>query len=121
MSTIIEISDLITVNNKVVNNKGEVAVLYSPDYGAGWYTWNLENPDMLFDPSVVHMVLESKTTEELIERVTVYATLKWPDAYIGGLDALTVRWIPQGAQFRVTEYDGNEGIELKTDTDWIIA
>jgi hypothetical protein len=44
--------------NKVtkVADNGEVyvAVLVSTDYGAGWYTWNTNYPQMLFDPIVVN-------------------------------------------------------------------
>jgi len=41
--------------NKLVRD-GKVAVLYSPDYGSGWYTWNPNNPELLFDPAIVQLV-----------------------------------------------------------------
>ena len=34
--------------NKLIRD-GMVAVLYSPDYGSGWYTWNQDDPEILFD------------------------------------------------------------------------
>jgi len=120
MTAIVEV-DNTTVMQKVVNESGQVAVLYSPTYGAGWYTWNTQYPDMIFDPSVVHMVLDSKDEKEMMERVTVYASLKWPEAYLGGVDGLTVAWIPEGKQFRITEYDGNESIDLKDNDGWFVA
>jgi hypothetical protein len=34
---------------------------------------------------------------------------------------LTVEWIPEGALFKVNEYDGNESIELKEGDHWMVA
>jgi hypothetical protein len=100
---------------KVIKD-GRVAVLYSPDYGAGWYTWNTEHKDMLFDPTVV-MFVESGD----LDKVEAYATLKWPEAYIGGLRDLRVEWIPEGTAFKINEYDGNESIEIRDGNQWIVA
>jgi hypothetical protein len=100
---------------KVIRD-GQVAVVYSPDYGAGWYTWNTEHPDMMFDPTVVNYVLEGK-----VDQIKAYAALKWPDAYLGGLDDLKVQWLPEGTAFRIHEYDGNESIEVKENLNWQIA
>lgn len=94
---------------------GRVAVLYSPEYGAGWYTWNKEYPDMIFDPTVVHYVLEEKFAE-----AKSYATLKWPEAYISVKD-LRVEWILEGTEFRIDEYDGNESIVIRADDTWFTA
>lgn len=96
---------------------GKVAVLYSPEYGAGWYTWNKEYPDMLFDPTMVHYILQDKTNE-----ATAYAVLKWPEAYISSIEDLKIAWVPLGSKFKVVEYDGNESIELKEDDNqWLTA
>jgi len=40
--------------NKVIVD-GKVAVLYSPGYGAGWFSWhNVE--ELIYDPEVVKLV-----------------------------------------------------------------
>ena len=95
---------------------GKVAVLYSPGYGAGWYTWNREYPEIIFDPSIVRLVEKGKF-DELI----TYMTLKYPDMYLGGLEDLEVKWLPIGTKFRIDEYDGNESVELLGDIDWLEA
>ena len=95
---------------------GKVAVLYSPGFGAGWYTWNYEYPEILFDPAIVKFVEKEKWDE-----LETYVTLKYPDIYKGGMKDLTVAWIPEGTMFKVTEYDGNESIEYKEDDHWMIA
>ena len=101
--------------NKLVRD-GMVAVLYSPDYGSGWYTWNRNQPELLFDPAIVQLVEEEKFDE-----LKTYVTLKYPNIYDGGMWELKVAWIPEGAMFRVNEYDGAESIELKDDADWLVA
>jgi len=101
--------------NKLVRY-GKVAVLYSPDYGSGWYTWNTNHPELLFDPAIVQLVEEEKFDE-----LKTYVTLKYPNIYEGGMWELKIAWIPEGAMFRVYEYDGDESIELKDDADWFTA
>ena len=101
--------------NKLVRD-GMVAVLYSPDYGSGWYTWNRNQPELLFDPAIVQLVEDQKFDE-----LKTYVTLKYPNIYEGGMWELKVAWIPEGAMFRINEYDGDESIELKDDMDWFTA
>jgi hypothetical protein len=98
---------------------GHVAVLYSPGFGAGWSTWNSEYSDkeLIFDPGLVDLVLAGRENEE----TEVYATLKWPDAYLGGLAELEIRWVPVGTRFQIREDDGNEIVVLHDDIDWIVA
>ena len=95
---------------------GKVAVLYSPSFGAGWYTWNQEYPQMAFDPVIVQYVEDSK-----MEELATYMSMAYPDAYTGGMDSLTVAWIPEGTLFRIHEYDGSESIEVKEQLDWLVA
>jgi len=100
---------------KLIKN-GKVAVLYSPEFGAGWYTWNQDHPELLFDPAIVKLV-EKKQYDEL----ATYVELKYPGIYTGGLHDLQVEWIKEGSLFRVVEYDGCESIEVNDDIDWMIA
>ena len=99
-----------------LSEDGKVAVLYSPGFGAGWYTWNYEHPEILFDPAIVKFV-EKKKWDEL----QTYVALKYPDIYTGGMKDLKVEWISEGVLFRVNEYDGNESIEYKEDDHWMVA
>ena len=94
---------------------GQVAVLYSPEYGAGWYSCH-QIEELLFDPSIVAW-LEAEETDKILS----YVTLKYPDAYVGGLKDLSILWLPEGTVFRVDEYDGNESIYLKEQERWITA
>ena len=103
--------------NKVIRD-GLVAVLYSPGFGAGWSTW--ADPEIreeiVFDPAIVELV-----EQERWEELEAFVVLKYPDLYTGGLRDLIISWIPQGLQFQITDYDGNESIELRDQIDWITA
>ena len=101
--------------NKLIRD-GRVAVLYSPQFGGGWYSWNPNHPEILFDPAIVEFVEQGQT-----EELQVYVTLKYPDIYTGGMEGLTIEWIPQGVRFRVNEYDGSESIELQDHMNWLEA
>lgn len=53
--------DFIIKDSKVINSDGCVAVLYSPGFGAGFYTWNTTvSKDIVFDPRIVTLVMEKK-------------------------------------------------------------
>ena len=87
---------------------GRVAVLYSPGFGAGWSTWCHEDENMrlamTFDPQIADIVDQGRADWQ--ERAEAIALIKYPDAFLGGLKDLRVRWLPVGTQFRVTDYDG---------------
>ena len=99
-----------------LNENGPVAVLYSPGFGAGWYTWNTGSPELIFDPTIVKFVEKEKW-----EELKVYVELKYPEIYTGGMQDLKVEWIPEGTLFKINEYDGSESIELKENDNWILA
>jgi hypothetical protein len=101
--------------NKLIED-GKVAVLYSPGFGAGWYTWNYDTPEILFDPAIVKLVESEKWAE-----LDTYVTLKYPEIYKGGMTDLEVEWIPEGTLFKVNEYDGSESIEYKENDHWMVA
>ena len=101
------------MNKKIIND--EVAILYSPGFGAGWSTWNAD-ADCLFDPETVDWVLNGK----------LYPTPNWGEKfgeffYAGGAYDLEVAWLTVGTMFRINEYDGSESIEISADIDWMIA
>ena len=50
--------------DKVIRNS-LVAVLYSPRYGSGWYSWSTEYPEILFDPKVVDWIETDKLSSQV--------------------------------------------------------
>ena len=93
---------------------GKVAVLISPGYGAGWSTWNLDIPEILFDAEIADFILEGK-----VDEAKELAESKYPDAYLGGIEGLMVVWLPIGAQFSIDEYDGSESLIRREDLTFI--
>ena len=102
------------MTDRIVRN-GQVAVLVSPGFGAGWSTWNREHADRLvFDPKVVKWVEEGKVGDVPLDDykdedgdVTIY---------VGeAASQLVVEWVPLGEEFIIDEYDGNESLKLKRD------
>lgn len=84
---------------------GMVAVLYSPGYGAGWYSWNQEEKGLLFDKRIVEKVLSGHpVTQEFME------SLGYTTGYYNGARDLRVEWVRVGQAFRIDEYDGNETV-----------
>lgn len=95
---------------------GKVAVLISQDDGGSWSTWADRNPQILFDPEIVKMVLNSKK-----EDIYNYVEHKYPNAYPGGIRALKVEWVDVGTKFIVHSHDGYESIWTFDKLDWITA
>lgn len=94
---------------------GKVAVLYSPGYGAGWYTWNTtEGQQIVFDADIINDVLAGKDPTQTAEQ-------KYPNAYSGGCYKLEVKWLPIGTRFQIDEYDGNESVRILSPEDGFVA
>lgn len=96
---------------------GKVAVLVSHGFGAGWYSWH-HIEALVFDPIVVDMVETGRQDE-----IEGYVENKYPeeDPYCGGVDRLTVHWVPLGDRFRIDEYDGSETLVLESEEQWMTA
>lgn len=107
---------------KVIKN-GEVAIVYSPHYGAGWSTWASEEQreTLIFHPAIVNMVLKNKQSE--IDKSWMKKNLgeEFADVYLGGVDDLCVEWVPIGTALRITEYDGWERVETYDADDYFVA
>ena len=101
---------------KVIRD-GKVAVLYSPGYGAGWYSWNTNHPECLFDPNVVAMVEAGQHDQIEAYCKTAYGT----DLYPGGAEQLKIEWLPVGTLFKIQEYDGHESIEYQDSPGWLVV
>ena len=102
------------MSDVLTNDNGEVAVLYSPGFGAGWYTWaSNEHPSMVLDRELAQAVLDGDHA-----RALQIAEVKWPDEYHGGVADLKIEWMRPGTCFRIEEYDGSESITYSYE-DWI--
>lgn len=96
--------------------EGKTAVVYSPGYGAGWYSWNSEHPGLALDGDIAQAVLDGDR-----EQAIRIAHERYGDFYDGGGRDLEVEWVPQGSAFEITEYDGNEGVRIIELGDFMVA
>jgi hypothetical protein len=103
-------------NMEKVIREGKVAVLYSPGYGAGWYSW-IHLPEVVFDPEIVALVEAGKRHE-----VHALVENKYGNKpYTGGADQLEIKWLPVGTRFEIGEYDGSESVRILTPDDGFVA
>ena len=96
---------------------GKVAVVWSPGYGAGWYTWNTEYGERFcLDSEIAQAAIDGKKelASEIAERI-------FPNCYTGGARDLRVDWVDEGALFRITEYGGSESVEVIGELEGFIA
>lgn len=100
---------------KVIRN-GKVAVLHSPGFGAGWYTWGAPK-ELIFDPDIVKLV----ENEEYDKIKKLVKSKGYKDLYCGGVENLQITWLPKGTKFIINEYDGNESIEILSDIEYFEA
>lgn len=122
-------------DSKVINSDGCVAVLYSPGFGAGFYTWNTTvSKDIVFDPRIVTLVMEKNklmpknklipikdqdlSTQERNKRINKICNQIGEicftydeNFYPGGIYKLDIEWVPEGTAFDISEYDGSESVE----------
>lgn len=91
-------------DGKVIKD-GEVALLISHGYGAGWSTWNHKFPECLTDPEVVTMLILGSTPRDIEQFVE---DKYGHEFYSGGADGLTIVWVPEGSKYFIIEQDGSE-------------
>jgi hypothetical protein len=117
---------------------GKVAILYSPNHGAGWHTWNAHRGEMgdthwnpawlLVDAQLVHLVEEKNKCDRKtlgfqnwVSLICDYTERNYPGAYTGGASDLVIEWLPVDTKFIINEYDGSESIHTIESIDWLIA
>jgi hypothetical protein len=98
---------------KVIRD-GHVAVIISSGWGAGWSTWHYgSNREILiFHPKLVELVESGQHNQDTVSAV-LNELLDKEEAegiYLGGVEDLTIQWIPEGTKFKIEEYDGSEYI-----------
>ena len=104
---------------KVIRD-GHVAVIISTGWGAGWSTWN-GHKELIFHPKLVEWVESEQPTVVAISTILkeILDEKEAEEIYLGGVEDLTIEWLPEGTKFRIEEYDGKEHIITENDLDLI--
>jgi hypothetical protein len=125
---------------KKIIKDNKVAVLYSPGFGGGWYSW-IGVEQCLFEPEIVELVLQREeiinehycsdnanvvsfevALEKINNQIKNLAKLFYGEyLYVEGAENLQVAWIEVGTMFRISEYDGSESIHYEHDFKFIRA
>ena len=124
---------------KYTNKDNQIAVLYSPGYGAGWYTENTRRPDCLFHPELVELVMKKEELDDNFDgvnmtneafygecrKITAQVVAKAKELFgeefcTYGADQLSIEWMVPGQCFRMRECDGSESIEY-AEGEWLTA
>lgn len=111
------------------------AVLVSGGFGAGWSTW--EGKELAYDKRVVEFWLKHKHDKEWMRTVaqSKYGASEQSEAnkeaeaffhsiwdgecpYMGGFSSIHLEWVPAGKMWKLSEYDGAEGLYFQEDYDW---
>ena len=108
------------MTEKYIRN-GQVAIAYSPGYGAGWSTWESNQElveTLIFHPDIINMILSNKQSEIDNDWLVEHFGEEFKNVYCGGVSNLSIKLIPVGTQFRIDEYDGSESV-ITLDCDHI--
>tara|TARA_A200000159_G_scaffold163425_1_gene189623 strand:- start:7695 stop:8042 length:348 start_codon:yes stop_codon:yes gene_type:complete len=105
------------------DNGIEIAVIYSPGFGAGWSTWNQEYAEILLFHKELALYVDSESDKFEGELKSICDRLCGPDSdvYVGGSRNLSLKWVPEGTEFVIQEYDGSEQIRVKDSYEWMRA
>lgn len=98
------------------NENGELGVLISVGFGAGWSTWN--DTEIAYDKRIIEKWLEKTTPDEMCDYIE---SLGYRRPYMGGYNDLRLRFVPRGTMFCIHEYDGAESIETPETMFMMIA
>lgn len=97
--------------DKCENAVGEIGVLVSGGFGAGWSTWNDNEEFLAMDKTLVEMRLRDAPESE----VSAYCKKMVGEVpYMGGWEQVKVKWLDKGTAFTIDDYDGNESLLLTT-------
>ena len=114
---------LIFIYMEKVVRDGHVAVIISSGYGAGWSTWHQGEirETLIFHPKLVEWVESEQPTVVAISTILkeILGEKEAEHIYLGGVEDLTIQWIPEGTKFKIEEYDGSEYIITEDDLDMV--
>ena len=110
--------------SKLVNKKNEVAILYSPGFGAGWSSWTVQYALQLATDSRIikyrfnlDQFYHNIDIETFIKQINCFELMP----YVGDFKKTRIKFIPEGTMFRINEYDGAETIEIYSPDNYMKA
>lgn len=110
---------------------GQIAILVSGGFGAGWSTWNYQ--EVAYDKRIVEFWLSKKDDKQFMRNIdslsdnatkketkALFASWGYPNVYFGGFADIDIEWVNKGQPFIIDEYDGSETLQVMTDIPFIV-
>ena len=107
------------------NDKGEIGILVSYGYGAGWSSWSEYGIKLAVDKRIIEKFNEHIDDDEWCREIDSFhdndiktefqnflSSIGYDNVYLGGVKDCELVFVPKGSAVRITEYDGNENLEI---------
>ena len=107
------------------NDKGEIGILVSYGYGAGWSSWSEYGIKLAVDKRIIEKFNEHIDDDEWCREIGSFhdndiqtefqnflSSIGYDNVYLGGLKDCKLVFVPKGSAVRITEYGGNENLEI---------
>ena len=107
------------------NDKGEIGILVSYGYGAGWSSWSEYGIKLAVDKRIIEKFNEHIDDDEWCREIGSFhdndiqtefqnflSSIGYDNVYLGGLKDCELVFVPKGSAVRITEHDGNENLEI---------
>ena len=98
------------------NDEGNIEILISPGYGAGWSTWDYDyGINLALDKRIINFYKKygQEVSEEQLEEFL--KSIGYENVFYRGWDQNQIFTVPKNCKFKIKEYDGYE--ELLTFAD----
>lgn len=103
---------------KVIKD-GKVGIIYSTNYGVGWYSWH-GIKELLHNPYIISIIEDNSLDElEKGDLIESYCRKSYDIKFFGSCTDLKVFWIEKGKYFKIDEYDGMETIIVRDEIEWL--
>ena len=108
------------------DENGNLEVLVSTGFGAGWSTWNAWGINLAVDKRIIDFFKANLNPYDHLNQTVTDSKLNefihsigyTGNFYFGGFYDCRIRKVSPGTMFKIREYDGAERIEVFDDSDW---
>jgi len=95
--------------SKLISMTNEVAILYSPGFGSGWFSSNTQFGQQIVKDSRIIRYRFEKNFYDLEFNEFMTHVIRFQELpYDGGWEQLSLAFVPDGVPYEIAEYDGAE-------------
>lgn len=91
------------------NDKGDIEILISPGYGAGWSTWDYDyGVNLALDKRIIDFYKKHYEEVDLKQLQEFLESIGYKNVFCKGWNKVKIFTIPKNCKFKIIEYDGDE-------------